>query len=105
MCRVELNAQLLGFLSCVKLCYLVPPSSCIRVEWVLSCSVMLIMSVHLFTSFSGVQHEELHVVLPEGAERAQREAGQRGGGGAPRQGLNSKEEKKIGLKISLRSVF
>ena len=76
-----------------------------RVEWVLSCSVMLIMSVHLFTSFSGVQHEELHVVLPEGAERAQREAGQRGGGGAPRQGPNSKEEKKIGLKISLRSVF
>ena len=49
------------------------------------------MSVHLFTSFSGVQHEELHVVIPEGAERAQREAGQRGGGGAPRQGPDSND--------------
>ena len=85
MCRVELNAQFLGFLSCVKLRYLLVATTKFmyyRVEWVLSCSVMLIMSVHLFTSFSGVQHEELHVVLPEGAERAQREAGQRGGRGA-----------------------
>ena len=43
----------------------------------------------MIKSLTGVQHEELHVVLPEGAERAQREAGQRRGGGAPRQGHNS----------------
>ena len=46
---------------------------------------------HIFC-FPGVQHEELHLVLPEGAERTQRQAGQRRGGGAPQQGSNLTKE-------------
>ena len=62
-----------------------------------------------FVFSPGVQHEELHLVLPEGAERTQREAGQRRGGGAPQQGSNLTKEKMFAshtiLKVDLRAMY